>query len=365
MKIAIVTIIDMINYGNRLQNYAMQEVLKEMGYEVETLIVLSAKRYIMNSFKHILYKLNPQMMYKLRPYMKREKPFGDFSKKWIHERVVYTLKGNAPEKLAKEYDCFVLGSDQVWNPEFMNLDVPNGGVYNRFLQFAEKHQRIAVSPSFGVSTISAKWESIYREKLAEFQGLSSREKAGGEIIENLTGRRAEVLLDPTMMVSVEHWNKFASKPSVDTEKPYLLKYILGHQSNTYKEKICNIAEKNGLIIYELMSEDMEELLTATPDQFIYLIKHAKVVCTDSFHATVFSILFDKPFLLHKRDDVLASMSSRLETLLESLGLEKCLYAEDVDIAECSYKDAKQIINEEKKHFRNFIKNCVMEAKKDD
>ena len=364
MKVAIVTIIDMINYGNRLQNYAMQEVLKEMGEEVDTLIVQSAKRSAITFLKKTLLMLCPELMYKVRPYTKREKPFDDFSKKWIKQRVIYSLNGKTPKKLAKEYDYFVLGSDQVWNPEFMELNVPNGGVYNRFLKFAEKNQKIAVSPSFGVSTIDKKWENIYRENLIEFQGLSAREEAGGKIIEKLTGRRAEILLDPTMMISAERWSEFASKPNVDTNRPYLLKYILGYQSDVYKEKICDIAKKNGLVIYELMSDDMQELLTATPDQFVYLVEHAKLVCTDSFHATVFSILFNRPFLLHKREDGLAVMNSRLETLLNTLGLNDCLYTETTEISERSYDEAHRIIESEKEHFVEYIRNSVKEGKKD-
>lgn len=358
MKVAIVTIIDMINYGNRLQNYAMQEVLREMGEEVETLIVLSAKRSVMNVFKRALLVFKPKLMYRLRPYTKREKPFEDFSQKYINSRVIYSLSGKTPKRIASEYDYFVLGSDQVWNPEFMELDVPNGGAYNRFLQFAHKRQRIAVSPSFGVSSLDDKWKDIYRDNLISFQGLSAREDAGAKIIEQLVGNKAEVLLDPTMMVSAEHWSKFANKPNIDTESPYLLKYVLGHQSEVYKEKITRIAEENGLKVYELMSDKMQELLTATPDQFVYLIEHAKLVCTDSFHATVFSILFNKPFILHQREDGLASMSSRLETLLNTLGLQELLYSEEIGLDNPHYEKAHNIIREEKKRFKKYIQESV-------
>lgn len=360
MKIAIVTIVDMINYGNRLQNYAMQEVLKQVGVEeVDTLIAFSAKRKGINIVKNIIRIINPQWIYKVRPYSKRERLFESFSSDKINQREIITINGKIPARLAKEYDYFILGSDQIWNPEFMNYDVPNAGAYNRFLKFASKRQRIAVAPSFGVSSISNEWKSTVKDGLSGFAELSVRESAGSEIISQLTNRSVQILLDPTMILDVEQWRRFEKKVDVDTDKPYVLKYILGHQSNSYREKIEQIAQKKGFVIYEMLTGNMEALLTATPDQFVYLIDHASLICTDSFHATVFSIIFNKPFLLHSREDELESMNSRLETLLKTLKLEYKLYTEEVNLWDCDYVEAHKIIARERETFINYLKKALL------
>ena len=352
MKIGIVTIIDYINYGNRLQNYAVQKILEQMGHTVDTIVAVSYRRSCMNVVKKIAA---PAISLK-RPYIKREKEFKKFTKEYINEKKIYTYKGDIPESINKKYDFFVLGSDQIWNPEFINFDVPNGGIKNRFLDFAENRKKIAISPSFGVSEISDEFKEIYKNGLSRFYKLSVREDAGAEIIKKLIGKTADVLIDPTLMLTASQWKSIAKPAPINYKKPYILKYVLGNESEEYKKYIKSIAQTNDLEIHEMMSLNEKNLYDAAPDVFIDLVANASLVCTDSFHATVFSILFGKPFLLHEREDALSSMNSRLETLLRKLHLEN-RFPDNIkyeNIFDADYNEAYRELEKERKAFREYL-----------
>lgn len=356
MKIAIVTIIDMINYGNRLQNYAVQHILQFKGYEVETFNAISFKRFGMNYTKKLCKMFFPHTFAKKRTYWSREVIFQRFTNKYIKQRNLLSVNGTIHQKVASEYDYFVVGSDQVWNPEFIRLDIPNRGIENRFLEFAKPEQRIALASSFGVDKIPAEYKSGYTEGLKGFKAVSCREEAGADIVECLVGGRPPVLIDPTLMLSRNEWDEIIEEvPGLDIGKPYILKYVLGMQSDKYKAKIERLAEKKGMQVIELLKEGNDTLFNASPGMFVWLIKNAALVCTDSFHATVFSFIYDVPYLLHKREDTLQSMNSRINTLLQKLSLPEIT---DENIPEniliCNYKDAKNKLDAEKKCFDEYL-----------
>lgn len=218
-KIGVITIVDNKNYGNRLQNYAVMKIYEKMGYEVETLILNPRKgniKYIPKALRMIINQIKQQ--FKMDLSHRRIKNFSQFNKRMgiiikycpIWSRLYIDSK----------YCFFSVGSDQIWN---YKLGCANGV---SFLSFARRSKRIAFSPSLGVSVIPKELTDFYKSKLIGFNHISVREQSGAELVYNLTKKKAEVLLDPTMMLTANEWRKI-SKPSIHIGKKYILKYFLG------------------------------------------------------------------------------------------------------------------------------------------
>ncbi len=217
-KIAIVTLNGYFNYGNRLQNYALQETLKSLGFEIETIMNTNKTLYSSNvtfmervnnlknkSKKEIYGILEYKVWRKVNKYetQKSEEIRTEVFKKFTHNHIKetdYSISDNSmPEDLSLRYDYFVAGSDQVWNPNYIH-----GSPIN-FLIFAEQHKRIAYAPSFGVSEVKAEYIKNYKEWISGMHKLSVREDDGAKIIKDLTGRDAPVLVDPTLLITKEKW----------------------------------------------------------------------------------------------------------------------------------------------------------------
>ena len=218
MKIGIFTINDNENYGNRLQNYALQEILKKKGIKVETIINQKNRygiRYYMVKLKRIIIRiLNLKKDRRKIRFLEFNKNI-NFTKYAIDENHI-------PYNMKKRYDYCVTGSDQVWNPNFGRLtDID-------LLKFAKPEQRIAFSASFGVSDIPDNFKEKTKTELKKFKAISVREDRGKEIVEELTERKdVQVLVDPTMLLTSEEWDKVANKPEQLKTDKYILNYILG------------------------------------------------------------------------------------------------------------------------------------------
>lgn len=329
MKIGIATIVDYKNYGNRLQNYALQEVLKSMGHDVETILnnkyepngnrpvhVRYTERIKELGFKgnmnRLIEKVKGDPKEKLLNEKKRR--FKDFSMKHIQETDFTVDPKNIPEDLKNQYDYFVTGSDQVWNPNYRL-----GSSFD-FLTFAPREKRVSYAPSFGVSEIPETFKTDYALWLSEFASLSVREDAGAELIQSLTGRSVPVLVDPTLLLTRIEWLDLAKSPDVKPERPYLLTYYLGKLAEDKQRLIQEVAEENNLEIVNLADYADEKYYSLTPDEFISMINDASVFFTDSFHGAVFSIVLEKPFVVFDRVSKGPSMNSRIDTLLSKFEL---------------------------------------------
>ncbi|RHR51883.1 polysaccharide pyruvyl transferase family protein [Clostridium sp. AF18-27] len=367
-KIGIITMFDCHNFGNRLQNYAVQTVLENLGYKCETIVPES------------LYKVNPsnilkdlacsiagsQLSYK-HPDAVRYYRIRRFNRN-IHFRVV--KEDMFSPMLADEYDYFVTGSDQVWNPYFWNALLGNDVSFNNyFLRFARPEQRKCFSPSIGITELPGEWEEPFRNELLQFTQLNIRETAGADIIYRLTGRRADVTLDPTLLLTQDDWKKVSRKFKACPQEKYILYVMLGSEAEEIsveqKAIINNLARQHGLIGCRMIIRKRPEWFSCGPGEFIYMIQHAELVCTDSFHCVVFSILFGKPFLLFKRiiKKYGIDMSSRTETLLSLLDLERKKPENQVwdetNIFEADYAGSIKILENLKQKTLGIIKNMFM------
>ena len=335
MKIGLLTFTDGTNIGQRLQNYALQTVLENEGHRVYTIkqgypFNLTKKRVkeIINICLHFQHE------YKI---ILRQRKFTDFNSKYIkfYDKELSFWGSNS--WISDQFDSFIVGSDQIWNPYS-----PFVGD-NFFLTFTEPSKRMTYAPSFSVDSIPQEKRERYVEYLNGFSNITIREDKGAEIVEMLTGKTAEVVLDPTFLLEKKDWDKIKKKYEKRPENKYMLAMFLGDYPKEDIEKI----EKN-LDIPVLRVDSNAKI---SPDEFLDLAEHAEVVLTDSFHITVFSVLYHRPFVNFIRSGSGASMNSRFATLYRLLGIEnrEWVYVEKhmQKILEMQYEGIDRKIREER------------------
>lgn len=343
-KVGIITLFGEYNFGNRLQNYAVQEVLKENGLDVETI------KYILTTYKEP--EINNQ-----RDKARLEK-FKKFNKNINFAKEILNVDLEAPENFSDKYDFIVLGSDQIWNYSFTKFFN-----HKALGSFAPREKKFSLSASFGVDYLPEESSELYKEcqqYLNELKAISVREDAGKYIVESLTDRKdVEVLIDPTMMIETSRWENIMKKPEHLNCEKYIIKSFLGEPSEQEKAELNRIKEEYNCEIIDISSKD-SLFYDMGPAEFLYLVKNAFLVATDSFHACVFSILFKTSFVVFQRHDNLKSMYSRIETLLKKFNIENRICdgkITDKNI-KCDYSKVDIILEEERKKANNFIKKAL-------
>lgn len=308
-RIGIVTIVDNLNYGNRLQNYAVDSIYKRLGAEPVTLVneVIPPSIKARRSVKKLLGIEENMPCPEKDP---RYPLFVKFNRSIEFERV-HSWKG-----LAERYDLFSTGSDQVWNPWYsLDLRWP-------FLEFAQREQRVALCPSIGIGSIPDSFARSFLRGARGFDRLSVREHAGKAILDSIGCPGAVVLADPTVMVEPSEWLRVSSDFATPDE-PYIFVYVLGEHDSERDRYVRNLA--NGRKIVNLSDHDNEGGVLAGPAEFISLIAKADAVVTDSFHGSVFSMLLDTPLTIVKRRGNGSDLNSRIDTFVEKFGLERALF----------------------------------------
>ena len=342
-KIGLITIIDSYNYGNRLQNYAAQEVLKKLDITVSTIYntieLFVLKCWIKKIAKFIL--------------VKRYRHFLNFSKNIKMSRKMIS-PNYIPKSLNENYDYFIVGSDQVWNPNFGRLSDVD------LLSFVEPSKRISFSASFGISELPKQYHEKAKKELSKFKAISVREDAGKKIIEDVVGRNdVEVLVDPTMLLNADEWDKVSKKPKMLKNNKFILNYFLGELSEQRKNEINRVAKENDCEVINILDKN-SPFYACGPSEFLYLEKHAFLICTDSFHSSVFAILYNRPFIVFDREDNIVSMNSRLETLLSKFKLENRKYCGKItknDLS-CDYQESYKILDKERDKAINWLKKAL-------
>ena len=353
-EIAIITINNNSpNYGGILQNYATNKTIKSLGYNPITLIYEQCTATVGTKVKSILFKAGFKQYRTAYLNNTKIENFNKFRKKYISFRFI-----RKTNNLSKEYEYFVIGSDQVWNTNWINNELRK---QMSFLTFTDKKKKVCFSPSFGIDKIPDTWEKFVRNSLKEMNEISVREEAGAKIVEELTGKKAEVLIDPTLMLDRQEWGKLSKCPEiVNCKEPYILTYFLGDIPERAKNESIEYANQLNAKIYNLMDYSQEELFVTGPEEFLYLIAHAKLILTDSFHACVFSFLFEKPFLVYSREGNEKSMLSRLNTLLKKFDLERKYVDSNLknELLECDYKNGYKILENEQKKVIYFLRKSM-------
>lgn len=340
MKVGIITINGNYNFGNRLQNYALLEVLKKMDFNVESIWFYPEKKYFI---KKILKKFLP-----LKKDWKRFNNFSKFTDELLN------VKYYNHNKISDKYDFFIAGSDQIWNYNFSTYH------NNMFLLFSKKEKNISYAASIGVNDVSKEYINDFKKGLNNFKALSVREERAKEIVEKITNRcDVEVLVDPTMLLTSAEWEKVSKKPKRLKNKKYILTYFLGDLNNKKRKFIEKIANDNGCEIIDLLDKK-SEFYECGPREFLYLEKNAFLICTDSFHSAVFAILFEKKFIIFERDDHEEKMNSRIDTLLNKFEIKKKIYKENMNYENLEYDYSKisKILELERKKAITYLKNNI-------
>ncbi len=383
MKIAIVTLVGN-NYGNKFQNYAVERLLSNYG-EVKTyrvadpVIAFTGRRKItLKKFapSHICAVLRGKIRYGydvtnvqrtllgnlfyvlrnktrlLSRIEERSKKFDLFSEKYLNVSQFDITPQNCNEENFKA-DYYFCGSDQVWNPTYaVTTDLA-------FLYYAPSDRAFSISASFGVSKIPDNKKENFTNWLNHLNKISVREEQGVNIVKELTGRDATLLLDPTMMLTSSDWLKISKKPQVELPKKFILTYFLGFVNKKTRKFIERQAKINNLEIVDLFNIEKSKYYTLDPSEVIYCIDRAEHIFTDSFHGSVFSILFHKNFTVFDRVEDGAKMTSRLVTLLDKFKLGKCWYnAEGINtIEDGQWEYAEKVLAIERQKFKEYLDSC--------
>lgn len=353
MKIGLITINDNNNYGNRLQNFATQEFFhKKYNIDVYTIknsILLNKNQKNLKYFIKF-FVANLKLVLEKFSLSKRQQAFNQFNKKIKYNKNIINWYGNY-KKISNEYDMFLVGSDQVWNPYGRMSDI-------ELLSFTEK-SKISFAPSFGVSEIREKDKEKLKKEINKFKAISVRENEGKKIIQEVTDKNVEVLVDPTMLLESNDWDNVIRKPSQLKTDKYILNYFLGNLSEDKKQEIERIAKENNCEIINILDKNSPFYQTG-PSEFLYLEKNAFLICTDSFHSCVFAIIYNRPFVVFNREDKNVSMNSRIKTLLSKFNLENRYFKNSItnELLECDYTESHLILKEERLKAVNFINEAL-------
>ncbi len=307
-KIAIMTI-NSQNYGNRLQNYALQQVIRSLGYQVET--VRRTKKPVFRE------KLTVRVKRRIKA-LRRSKTscFAAFDRKYMSFSKYHASPDVAEPWLEDAYDAFVVGSDQVWNPHYRHV-VGDCDL----LTFVRDQNKIAYAASVGVDEIPKDQRERYASAWSAFDALSVREQAGAALVKEISGRDAAVTLDPTLLIGAEQWKTIERQPAILPKKEYVLLYSLGGTSELMNAWLNACREEGKLEIVDVMKKGRDgKAPQVGPSEFLYLIRHAQHVVTNSFHALVFASIFHRPVKVFPRAGI--DMSSRIATFAQTVGLEQ-------------------------------------------
>ncbi len=320
-KVGIVTLTKDLNYGNRLQNYAVELLVSKYGGIPHTLFNTMWSYYGKTS-KYKSYIGIPLSILKNRQSgISRQIAalFDRFNNKYIHITDKYD-KESEMKQIVEKYDVFITGSDQVWNPYWGFIGE------KEYLTFARGKKKIALSASFGVSKIPEEKKELIAQWLNGLDAISVRENRAAEIVKELTGKNAQVLVDPTMCIEADKWKEIARRPILFNTKPYVLMYVLGDMKKECLLSVSEYCNKIGAEFVILKQNKIFDKYPVGPREYLYLIANAKYVITDSFHGSVFSILFHRNLAIFHRDgeEENQDMMSRLETLMNKFSLYDCL-----------------------------------------
>lgn len=315
-SVAVITYHKHDNYGAILQCYALQEILKREGMTpcvIDYLCKADQHPLSLQAIKRRGLKacIKSSLGFCLR--IPRHSKFEEFRKKLS---LTQAVDEKNIEILGDKYDFYIAGSDNVWNADITGLDK------NYFLDFVnDKSKRKTYAASFGGASVNRSLEAQYRKLLNGIDTFLMREKEGAMLVEKLTGRQADLVLDPTLLLTAEEWDKQICAP---LEKG---KYIFVYQlapSKEFIKQVRDLSETTGcrLVFTSIPIGGIAKgkiRISAGPKEWLSLLKNAEYVFTDSFHACVFSIIFHKRFFCH-----ITQLGTRITHLLGMLGLEDCI-----------------------------------------
>jgi hypothetical protein len=354
--IALVTCYYHHNYGSMLQAYATQMMMEQLKLPYETLACKTPMVYMLqNKFLYYIkkiiiadwnlklgkIKINYQKMMHKETFGKkiniRNEYFDDFANTCFKISPYYPTRLELSKAVSK-YSAFLVGSDQLWR-----TDSVEAGYFT--LDFVpDDILKVAYSTSFGIKEVP--WFQIKKNKkfLNRFDFISVREKSAANLIKELINRDVPVVLDPTLLFTGDQWMHLQEKKPI-IESGYIFCYFLGNNP-WQREFVLRLKKRTGLKIVALLHLDNyiprdERFADVSPynigpNEFLNLMRNANYVFTDSFHGTVFSILYEKNFFTFNRfkESNIQSTNTRIDNLLEITGMENRRIMKDTSIEYC-------------------------------
>ncbi|WP_455674290.1 polysaccharide pyruvyl transferase family protein [Phocaeicola sp.] len=382
-KIGIITIDKVNNYGAELQAFALQKKLEILGFQSEIIDYTYYKNWRFKDTKdstpivamNFNQKLSYWVKYRFVAFLidnilplfnksikNRIRHFSEFH----HQHTKFSKEFNSMPLLYNhhfDYDVYIVGSDQVWNPSSFSSIEPY------FLTFAPKEaKKISYASSFGVSNIDKPLLNVFSSLLKNIDKISVREASGVKIVKQITGKEAQWVIDPTLLLTKEEWEKYMKGyPNMP------LKYILIYQLSSSKAIVdiaLRISKEKKIPVYRICkrafgvekNKGIYNILDAGPSEFLSLISHAEYIITDSFHGTAFSVNFKVSFFtivsLKKKNN------TRMKSLLEMAGLESRLFTDDItptsiDInKKINFVEVAKRINKKKSESECYLLNSI-------
>ncbi len=352
-KVAVVTLYGDFNFGNKLQNYAVQEIVKKLDYECRTICCQNTARAIGWKGRLVAFLGFPGRIARVkRELLKNRDLFRPFSDKYL--LLGEMLEYRDIHKISGKYDYFMVGSDQVWGCRTAEQ------IDYFFLRSVPYYKRLCISPSFGMESVPEKLRQQYTAGLNGFKHLSCREESGCKLIKELTGREAQLLCDPTMALTAEQWDEISVRPAFSLPERYILTYFLGDAPEEAVDYAKELSEREGIPVINLYNRDYPEYASVQPDEFLYLVKHAEHFCTTSFHGCVFSIIYHTPFNVFERNDM-KGMHGRIETLLKTFSLESCDAGNGTLGVPCDFSLVDEVISSERKKMYDYLTAAFSDA----
>ena len=388
-KTAIVSCYFQHNYGSMLQAYATQMVLDKLGYENETIdisgfnreikkakmkyfikasltsdILLSKFGMAKNVFKKKLFNDEYSKLSKVR-----DRKFDDFSKKYFRLSEQFSSKAELGKVCPKKYSSVLVGSDQLWLPGNIAAD------YYTLNFVPESVNTIAYATSFGQSSLpkdSMKKAAVFLKKIRH---IGVREESGQRLVKDIVGRDVPVVCDPTLLFTGEEWMGIQEEKPIVKGK-YIFCYFLGNNP-PHRNFAKRLREATGYKIIALTHLDEfvksdegyadETPYDINPADFLNLIRNAEFVCTDSFHCSVFSILYCRKFFTFRRYErkTKQSTNGRLDTLFKSMGIEGRIMSGNEEVEKCMelgidydvvYRKLRDVRNQSYKYLKKSLED---------
>ena len=360
---------DEINFGGVLQFYALQKILNKSGYDTDIIFIKDNKKF-MNKYKKES-KVKKIYHFLLLPYILIKQHINHTTiSKLLCERIIktnifkekyYSKTIKFKSSIANNYIAFICGSDQIWNPNFTREKY--------FLNFVPNDiNKIIYAASMGHENLSKQQEELFRKYTKNLKHISVREDTAQKLLKTVLNRDdINLVLDPTLLLTKQDWEEICNINSVPKEK-YILTYFLGECSKI-KDHIIKFAKQKSLKIANIPYASGERidrekfgdinLINTSPDEFLGLIKNSEYIFTDSFHACIFSIIYEKQFFVTVRNGK-SNMMNRIYNLLKITGINNRIIpiTPIIDYTPIDYLHTKEKIAPFKSYSLNFLFNSI-------
>lgn len=361
MKIGILTFQCSHNYGAMLQAYALQEYFRRCGHDVY--MIDYRPKYKLNMYKKFNYKYwvsrnikkcIQRLIHEIRVKPIRIKRWNNFN---LFSDNYFNLYPYKHKSFFEDFDLIVIGSDQVWNPK-----LTGGNLDTHFLGDGFKCPYASYAASSKFLDYTEKECDIFRNLLNNFIGLSVREQNLQKKLQPFSPKQIELVLDPTLLAGRDVYKNITSSYNIPSDK-YILLYEI-HRHEKVRELAKLIAKERKYTVIELVSQPMTKneseftiFPTASPGDFIHIIKNSSFVITTSFHGLALSLIFEKDFYAVKQHN---SADDRLSNLLKLVGLQDRFIdsLHNINYSSVNYNNVNELLLKERVKSDKYIQKII-------